>query len=242
MSRQSFSAIVVEMSDAASLEPFLKPAIRAETFRERGVSVPFTTPFLFGARLRGGEDGRARELVVANPYGGAGVYVLPASNVKNVCSPTVHDRLLLERLDAETDLSPCSVRRLAFALGVEGYAGRLVRRAMERTRREREALHEGFEASEAVPAACPLAKRIRSTGWRIWASIDGCLRGCGRRRGHFPRPRRCKGLTGHGRRLRCSMPGSPCVGRRRCCGRSMPSSRWPTGPTTPRGRDDWACS
>jgi hypothetical protein len=140
------------MSDAASLDPFLKPAIRAETFRERGVSVPFTTPFLFGARLRDGEDGRAREIVVANPYGGAGVYVLPARNAKDVCSPTVHDRLLLERLEAEPDLSPVLVVRLALALGVQGYAGRLVRRAAEQAHREREVLRESLRGKPSRAA------------------------------------------------------------------------------------------
>ena len=52
------------------------PSHQSATFGERGVSVPFTTPALAGARVR--RDARhGLALLVPNPSGGRGIYVLP---------------------------------------------------------------------------------------------------------------------------------------------------------------------
>src|ERR1700712_5461419 len=45
------------------------------TFLERGVAVPFTTPMLAGTRARPAEK-QGLELVIPNPSGGRGVYIM----------------------------------------------------------------------------------------------------------------------------------------------------------------------
>ncbi len=80
---------------------------RPARFSERGVSLPFTTPFLLGGRMRPAERGGA-ELVLAHPAGAGGVYVLPWSAMPGFCAPTLHDRALWERAAAAAapEISP----------------------------------------------------------------------------------------------------------------------------------------
>jgi hypothetical protein len=95
------------------------------TFEERGVSVPFTTPTLAGARVR--RDPRhGLVLVVPNPAGGRGVYVLPWSGVRDMCQPTLHDNMLYEQISHRKDrpISPGTVRASARRVAAEGAAGR----------------------------------------------------------------------------------------------------------------------
>ncbi len=100
------------------------------TYRERGVAVPFTTPKLAGGRVRdSGRDGL--ELVVPNPSGGRGVYVVALSKVRERYRPTVHDVLLLQRIAGLTELHPTSVRGAAQTLAFEGFAGPKAREAAE---------------------------------------------------------------------------------------------------------------
>ncbi len=100
---------------AESLEP--------PTFRSRGISAPFTTPVLSGARVRQAERAGI-ELVTANPAGGKGVYVLKWSGVRALSTPTVHDTLLFQRLGCLADLDPRGVRDVALEAALEGYAGK----------------------------------------------------------------------------------------------------------------------
>ncbi len=93
------------------------------SFLERGVAVPFTTPQLAGARLRASERG-GLELVVPNISGALGVYILPWEGVPALCSPTLHDRRLTERLAAVRRVSPAAVRQAARDVAAEGLAGR----------------------------------------------------------------------------------------------------------------------
>jgi hypothetical protein len=93
------------------------------TFVERGVSVPFTTPMLFGARVR--KPARLDlELLVPNPSGGRGIYILPWSNVRALCSPTVYDIKLSARIAGLQTVTPTTVRRAAKQIAAEGFAGR----------------------------------------------------------------------------------------------------------------------
>jgi hypothetical protein len=93
------------------------------TFVERGVSVPFTTPMLFGARVR--QSARLDlELLVPNPSGGRGIYILPWSKVRALCSPTLHDIKLSARIAGLETVTPTSVRRAAKQIAAEGFAGR----------------------------------------------------------------------------------------------------------------------
>jgi hypothetical protein len=65
------------------------------TFLERGVAVPFTTPQLNGARARPGER-RPLELIIPNPSGGRGVYILPLEGIHDFCTLTINDRRLAD--------------------------------------------------------------------------------------------------------------------------------------------------
>ena len=99
------------------IEPFL-PA----TFLERGVAVPFTTPLLAGTRARPAAK-NGIELVVPNPSGGRGAYILPWSGIASLCRPTLHDTVLNTRLAESRGVTPLTIRRVARALAAEGLAG-----------------------------------------------------------------------------------------------------------------------
>jgi hypothetical protein len=78
---------------------------------------------LVGSRLRLAERA-GMELVIANPGGGRGVYVMPWSALPDICVPTLHDRRLWSLLTAERVASPGSVRRAGRQVVQEGLAGR----------------------------------------------------------------------------------------------------------------------
>src|SRR5207253_8622990 len=88
-----------------------------------GVAVPFTTPLLTGARARPAQRGRA-ELIVPNPSGGRGVYVLPWSGVRELCRPTVHDTRLNEMVAALPSVTPSAIRAAARQIAAQGQIGR----------------------------------------------------------------------------------------------------------------------
>jgi hypothetical protein len=98
------------------------------TFLERGVALPFTTPALLGGRIRPGER-TSPELVLANPAGAEGVYILPWSGMPDVCTPTLHDRALWGRVAQLAILTPRTVRQATRAVAAEGLAGRAAARA-----------------------------------------------------------------------------------------------------------------
>ncbi|MBS0643687.1 MAG: hypothetical protein JSS43_27820 [Proteobacteria bacterium] len=100
------------------------------TFQERGIAVAFTTPMLAGARVR--DNGRrGKELVMHNPSGGRGVYVIPLRGVGDHFRPTVHDTLLLRRLETLVTLSPATVRQAVWSIALDGFAGPAARAAAE---------------------------------------------------------------------------------------------------------------
>lgn len=131
---------------------------RPKTFRERGLVAPFTTPMLSGARVRrmaravsiNGERGylggvergpqkadgaaerlrdSALEIIVPNPSGGRGVYILPWSDIGALCRPTMHDAMLGRSLSTpidgiERELTPARMRDAARGVACQGLAGR----------------------------------------------------------------------------------------------------------------------
>lgn len=103
------------------------------TFLERGVAVPFTTPRLAGARARPAER-RSLEVIVPNPSGGRGVYILPWGNIDNLCNPTVHDRRVTEAVAALPSVTPQAIRHAAREVAAQGLAGRGAREAARRAR------------------------------------------------------------------------------------------------------------
>ncbi len=105
-------------------EPSLPPVqtYHPTTFLERGVAVPFTTPLLAGTRARPGEK-RGLELVIPNPSGGRGVYIMAWKSISALCSPTLHDRQLNDRIEALTSVTPGTIRRVSREIAAEGLAG-----------------------------------------------------------------------------------------------------------------------
>ena len=104
------------------------PLYQPGTFAERGVSVPFTTQALLGARARI-DPRRGLELVVPNPAGGRGVYVLAWAGVREICHPTVHDTHLHNLVAPAESVTPQSVRAAARDIALQGSAGRPARAA-----------------------------------------------------------------------------------------------------------------
>ena len=100
------------------------------TFLERGASVPFTTPMLAGTRVRPA-DRFGLELIVPNPSGGRGDYILPWTGLRSLCRPTVHDMKLTERISALRSVTPATIRTAARQLAAEGLAGRAASAAAE---------------------------------------------------------------------------------------------------------------
>src|SRR5215472_10209040 len=92
------------------------------TFRERGVAVPFTTPLLTGARVRRAEQG-GTELLMLNPAGAPGVYILPSTGLGTLCRPSVHDTRLNQRISTLPTITPASVRDAAREVAASGLAG-----------------------------------------------------------------------------------------------------------------------
>ena len=111
---------------ALPLTEFHHPA----TFASRGLAVPFTTPMLAGARVRASQR-NGIELVMPNPSGSDGIYVLPWLGARALCRPTVHDTLLFRRLSHVPAINPEQVRETALEVALAGHAGRDVATAAE---------------------------------------------------------------------------------------------------------------
>ncbi|HEY0203918.1 MAG TPA: hypothetical protein VGC15_07205 [Acetobacteraceae bacterium] len=103
------------------------------TFAERGVAMPFTSPALTGMRVRSGQS--QLELVLPNPSGARGTYVVPWAAVPDMCQPTLHDLRLLATLDTRSGerevIGPARVHAAARHVALEGTAGRQARAAAE---------------------------------------------------------------------------------------------------------------
>jgi len=97
------------------------------------VTVPFTTPLLTGARVRGAIRGGS-ELIVPNPSGLRGDYVLAWDGLDALCRPTVHDQALAARLRTLAELTPYTVRECAWDVASQGFAGPEARAAAEAAR------------------------------------------------------------------------------------------------------------
>lgn len=115
------------------------------SFRERGAVVPFTTPLLGGARVRLGAR-RQMELIICNPSGGRGVYVLPLAGLEAFCQPTLFDRALISAINELGLLSPAGLRKAARDTMVGGLAGRAAQSS----------------ATQATPAAQALQRQTRT--------------------------------------------------------------------------------
>ncbi len=91
------------------------------SFAERGASVPFTTPIIVGARVRGRAGDL--ELVVPNPSGAKGNYILQWKSLPEVFTLTVHDRVLHRAVGEALASTPEAVRRATLKTASTGLAG-----------------------------------------------------------------------------------------------------------------------
>jgi hypothetical protein len=109
------------------------PEAGPRSFAERGVAVPFTTPLLWQARLRADRAGQL-EVLLPNPAGMRGMYVVSWQGLRGLARLTVHDMRLLELLGATSEPAshqptPARVRQAARSAACEGLAGRPARHA-----------------------------------------------------------------------------------------------------------------
>src|SRR4051794_34879392 len=110
--------------------PLMANAYHPATFQDRGAAVAFTTPMLAGSRVRDNPR-RGKELVIHNPSGRRGVYVLPLPGVRDQYRPTVHDVVLLQRIGELRTIDPATIRKAALGVAREGFAGPEARMAAE---------------------------------------------------------------------------------------------------------------
>ena len=105
---------------------------RPANFLERGLAVPFTAPALAGARVRlGGREADGFEVILPNPSGTRGIYIMPWSAARDAFRPSVHDHLLATAVGAMAEFTPAALRHAAQAVAAGGAAGRAARRAAE---------------------------------------------------------------------------------------------------------------
>jgi hypothetical protein len=142
----------VEAAPQTVMDPHALPGARPvgtdhgpKTFAERGVAVPFTTPLLSQARLRA-DRGGALEVLLPNPAGMRGTYVVAWQGLRGLARLTVHDMRMLELLGGHGAPTPDSVRRAARTAAIEGLAGRAARRAAATAREiaRHQAAHAAF--------------------------------------------------------------------------------------------------
>ncbi|MFL1463085.1 hypothetical protein ACI6QG_12830 [Roseococcus sp. DSY-14] len=134
------------------LEKFEAALRQPATWAERGVHMPFTSPVLFGARLRSRGAG-APEVVLAHPGGQKSFLVMPWPAAVDACRPSLADRALMRALEGRT-LHPGAVRMAAAAVAATGLLGR---------------------AALGAPPAGPLDARALSlalTAWRAAAPTE----------------------------------------------------------------------
>ena len=119
--------ISMPLNSAPSAKPY-----HPTTFQERGVVVPFTSPVLAGTRARLSGN-RSLELIVHNPAGGRGVYVVPWTAITSFGRPTLHDKVLNTRMAFLDRITPATVRETARAAAAEGLAGESAMQATIKT-------------------------------------------------------------------------------------------------------------
>lgn len=113
----------MSMTSERSLSHFAAEDTRPATFLERGVTVPFTTPMLLGARARPAERG-GLEFVIPNPAGVRGSYIVPLAALTEIFTPTLHDRALCDAIAATAAITPDGMLRIARGVARQGLAGR----------------------------------------------------------------------------------------------------------------------
>ena len=138
------------------------------TFQSRGVAAPYTTPFLAGARVRKASHA-GNELVLPNPSGSRGVYIVPWAGIRELCNPTMHDTMLSVQIAELARIDPASVRGVALDIAIIGYAGREAAAAAERasdTDRAQRSLARALIVGNLVQQVDPGGRKATNTAER----------------------------------------------------------------------------
>lgn len=115
-----------------------KNPLLPETFEQRGVYVPFTTPILAYARLRR-PIGGSLEVLIPGLAGGSETYIIPYKVLPDVLNLLVHDRALHEELLNLRKITPGRVRQSANLVAMTGLGGpALAKRAKQDRQSEQE--------------------------------------------------------------------------------------------------------
>ena len=134
------------------------------TFRSRGITAPFTTPLLAGTRVRQG-DKMQIEVMVTNPSGNGGIFVVTCDGLRTLCSPTIHDTVLLKAITKAPHFDPAGIRRAGQDIALGGFAGQAAAAAAQAARNadRAEALQARFQLLAGVlEQADPQHSRTRS--------------------------------------------------------------------------------
>lgn len=122
----------MQPAETPKLDRFAQALAQPLRCEERGVAAPFTAPMLLGARLRRRASGGARaggfEVVVPNPAGREGWFILPWAEALDALQPSLMDRALIAGLE-EAEITPASLREAALRAAETGLGGRGLRRA-----------------------------------------------------------------------------------------------------------------
>ena len=110
-----------------TLDKFEAALRQPASWAERGVHMPFTSPVLFGARLRG-RGSLPPEVVLAHPGGQRSFLVMPWPAAVDACRPSLADRALMRALEGQAP-GPGAVRLAAAAVAGTGLLGRGALRA-----------------------------------------------------------------------------------------------------------------
>jgi len=172
---------VVELLDPPLLDAFAAASGKPARCAERGVAAPFTTPLLFAARLRLGAD-QGIEVLVPNPAGREGWFVLPWAAAREALQPSLADQALigaLTTLVADTaELQPWQMRQAARQAASTGLAGRAARRAASGTSPAGAETMRGFaQALNEWLLTCPMEedrRRAAALAARV-ASISAAI-------------------------------------------------------------------
>lgn len=139
-----------------------------ETFEARGCFIPFTTPGLFGARLRRGVGGEP-EVVVMTTGAGRGSMVVPLTHLGRIGLPSVFDRWLADHLPCAVSFDPPYIWEVLARGAALGLAGVEAAEAAEgfivRRERNRKAL------ASFLPALCR-GEKAPGSGGRKGAAGD----------------------------------------------------------------------
>lgn len=126
--------------------PSLLDSFQPASFRERGAMVPFTTPVLGGARVR--LDARQQiELIICNPSGGRGVYILPLAALEAFCQPSLFDRALIAAINGLGAISPAGLRKATRDTMAGGLAGRAAQHSARQATPQAQALQRQARAA-----------------------------------------------------------------------------------------------